>query len=222
MGSKITIVIGTLSLLLSACQVGQEQGSHFELTGESTLTEEQKKEVVAKIGDVEITLADFEKRLNQQSTFARSRQRSSPQKKLEFLDSMVRFELLALEALRRGYDQDPQVKLAQKQAMVSRFTAEEVSKLVQMKDISEEEIQSYYDRNRAEFGRPAQNRAAHIQVADEERAKHFFQEIKSAIDADPARARKIFGGFVADNTVDTHTKARQGDLGFLESPAFLQ
>ena len=55
---------------------------------------------------------------------------------------MVRFELLALEALRRGYDQDPQVKLAQKQAMVSRFTAEEVSKLVQMKDISEEEIQT--------------------------------------------------------------------------------
>ena len=48
MGSKITIVIGTLSLLMSACQVGQEQGSHFELTGESTLTEEQKKEVVAR------------------------------------------------------------------------------------------------------------------------------------------------------------------------------
>ena len=94
--------------------------------------------------------------------------------------------------------------------MVSRFTAEEVSKLVQMKDISEEEIQSYYDRNRAEFGRPAQNRAAHIQVADEERARTLLSEIKSAIDADPARARKIFGGF---SSVDTHTKAR---LGFLE------
>jgi len=211
------ILIGVLSSLIAACQVGQEQGSNFELTGESTLSEQQKKEVVAKIGDVEITLAEFEKRLNQQSTFARNQYRSAQQKQT-FLETMVRFELLANEALRRGYDQDPQVKLAQKQAMVSRFTAEEVSKLVEMKDITDQDIQGYYDRNTTEFSRPAQARAAHILLKDQVTAQTVLKTIRAEIQKDPARARKVFARFVTEHSTESAAQSKHGDLGFFGEP----
>src|SRR5688572_25940826 len=57
------------------------------------LTEEQGKKVLAKVGDTEITVADFAERLSAQSPYLRSRY-SSPERRREFLDSMVRFELL--------------------------------------------------------------------------------------------------------------------------------
>ena len=59
---------------------------------------------LAKIDDVTITLGELQERINRQSPYIRARYTSLEQKK-EFLDSLVRFEVLAKEAARRGLDQ---------------------------------------------------------------------------------------------------------------------
>ena len=105
------VIITGLAVALIGCSKDTAKGTEYTLAGESSLTEAQKGQIVARIGDRLITLQEFEKRLNQQSSFARARH-NSPSRKQEFLDSMVRFELLAIEAKRKGYDQRPDVQLA--------------------------------------------------------------------------------------------------------------
>ena len=63
---------------------------------------------LAKIDDVTITVGEFQERINRQSPYIRARYTSLEQKK-EFLDSLIRFEVLAKEAYKRGLDKDPEV-----------------------------------------------------------------------------------------------------------------
>lgn len=211
------IIITGLFLGLFGCSKDAAKGTEYTLAGESSLTETQKGQVVARIGDRLITLQEFEKRLNQQSSFARARH-NSPSRKQEFLDSLVRFELLALEAKRKGYDQRPDVVLVQKQAMVRQFTSEELGELVKMSDITEADIQAYYTAHQAEFSRPAQVRASHILFKNSAEATKALQDINAAIAADRPKARDIFAGFVAKLSTDDKTANRRGDLLFFGEP----
>ena len=56
---------------------------------------------LARIDDVTITLGELQERINRQSPYIRARYTSLEQKK-EFLDSLIRLEVLAKEAARRG------------------------------------------------------------------------------------------------------------------------
>jgi hypothetical protein len=62
--------------------------------------------VVAEGLGVRITAADFAARMAEQSPFIRSRY-GTLERKLEFLDTLIRFELLAAEARRRGLERGP-------------------------------------------------------------------------------------------------------------------
>ena len=55
---------------------------------------------LAKVDDVVITVGELQERLNRQSPYIRARYTSLEQKK-EFLDSLIRFEVLAKEAERQ-------------------------------------------------------------------------------------------------------------------------
>jgi peptidyl-prolyl cis-trans isomerase C len=184
---------------------------------ESDLTEDERGRIVARIGDTVITLADFERRLNQQSPFARSRY-SSLQRKKEFLDSLVRFELLAIEAREKGYDQDPDVILARKQAMVRQLTALEVPKLVKLTDITDAEVQTYYDGHLAEFDRPAEVQGAHLLLPDEATAKVVHAQIAALINAQPNKAREAFAKLASTASTDAATKSKGGQLGWFGEP----
>jgi peptidyl-prolyl cis-trans isomerase C len=209
------------SLLLLACgQTPDNQaakGSEYVLAGESSLTPDQQKHIVAKIGDRLITLQEFESRLNQQSVVARNRH-NSPERKKEFLDSMVRQELLAIEAKRKGYDKDPDVILAQKQAMVKRFTSRELSRMVTMAEVTEKSIAKYYADHPAEFNRAAQVRASHILFKNEAAAKNILVKIIAEIGKNKPRARQIFSRFAETENKDPRTKQLRGDLQFFGEP----
>src|SRR5215207_9631644 len=86
---------------------------------------EELKTPLAKIDDVTITLGEFQERVNRQSPYIRARYTSLEQKK-EFLDSLIRFEVLAKEAFKRGLDRDPEVVRTMKQVMIQKLMREEV------------------------------------------------------------------------------------------------
>jgi hypothetical protein len=76
--------------------------------------------VLARGEGVTITAAEFRSRLAEQSETVRARF-STPENRREFLDNLVKFELLVAEARRQGLDRDPEIQLAMEKLMVVRL-----------------------------------------------------------------------------------------------------
>jgi len=109
---------------------------------------------VARGAGFTITTDEFKARLDEQSPFIRARYSTLDRKK-EFLDNLIRQEVLAVEAERQGLDKDPDVRATLRKIMVQ--------KLVQKKfaldqaappDVPEADLQKYYDDHRGEYVRP--------------------------------------------------------------------
>jgi peptidyl-prolyl cis-trans isomerase C len=179
------------------------------------LTEEQSKQVLAKVGDTTITLGEFADRLSSQSPYLRARYQS-PERRREFLDNMVRFELLALEAKKRGEDKLPDVQRVREQMMVQQMMKELFDdKGVKLSDISDKEIQEYYDKNPTEFHKPEQRRASHILFKDKAKAEAVLKKLQAAPDD-----MELFRKLAEQNNQDAATKDRFGDLRFFsQAPA---
>src|SRR5439155_18138374 len=101
------------------------------------------KGAVATSKDFTITVGEFQKRLNEQSPYIRARYTSMERKK-EFLDNMVRFEVLATEAQRKGYDKDPEVVRTMKQVMIQKLMKDEFDNTVKLEDIKDDECLKFY------------------------------------------------------------------------------
>ncbi len=169
--------------------------------------------VLAKVGDTDITVADVETRLDEQSPFLRARY-GSPEKKKELLDEMVRFEVLAAEAKRRGYDRDPSVLRAEKEAMVSTFLAHEFDSKLSHDPVSDAAVESYYSAHADEFHRKDAVRASEIVVRDRERAGAIASAARASTSA--GADKRAFADLALKNSHDAASRARGGDVGFIE------
>jgi peptidyl-prolyl cis-trans isomerase C len=173
------------------------------------LTKEQASQVLVKVGDTTLTLGDFAERLGGQSPYLRARY-SSPERRREFLENMVRFELLALEAQKRGFDKAGDVDRVRKQMMVQQMMEELFEKKgIQLSDIPDAEIEAYYKENTSEFDKPAQVRASHILIANKAVAEKVLAEaIASAEDM------HAFRKLAEKYNEDAATKSAFGDLRY--------
>nr|HEX4313044.1 peptidyl-prolyl cis-trans isomerase [Kofleriaceae bacterium] len=173
---------------------------------------EELKTVLAKIDDVTITLGDFEERINRQSPYIRARYTSLEQKK-EFLDSLVRFEVLAKEALRRGYDKDPEVVRTMKQVMITKLMREELDNKIQASSVADDEMKKYYDANINDFVKPESVRASAIIIKNRAQADRVLLEAKG----DAGKTNKGFRDLVNKYSQDDETKLRGGDLRYFDA-----
>ena len=168
-----------------------------------------KGNVLAQINDTVITVSDFEERLNNQSPYVRARYASVEQKK-EYLDNLVKFEVLAAEARKQGLDRDPEVVRTMKQVMIQKLLKARFDKLKQ-EDISDADVQRYFDGHPEEFNRPPEIRASLILLADEATAK------KVAADPRTTGIENLgFRQLVGEYSIDQETKERGGDLRFFD------
>lgn len=185
--------------------------------GESTtrvhgLTEEEARQPLVKVGDRTITLGDFANELASKGSFVRTRY-NSPERRREFLDQMIRFELLAQEAERRGYDDLPEVARAKKQMMIRRFLEERFDQNGP-ESIPAEDVRAYYEAHPNEFHTPEQVRASHIQIRDRATAQRVLQQILASPDD-----LRLFRSLVEQHTTDEETRPRFGDLRFFSRPS---
>jgi peptidyl-prolyl cis-trans isomerase C len=170
------------------------------------LTEAQANQVLAKIGDRTITVGEFADRLASQSPYLQARF-ESPERRREFLDNLVRYELLVYEAKRRGYMDDPEVQRARRRVMIQELIEQEVDEPLEDQPISDEEVQAAYEANPTEFDRPEQVRASHIFVTDRTKAQAILKEARGA-------DRPTFSRLAREHSEDLKTKAKSGDLQF--------
>lgn len=204
-----------VALLASACGGGSRARDAGAPSGAGRvhgLTEAERREVLAKVGPREITLGEFADRLAEQSPYLRARY-NSPERRRELLDNMIRFELLAQEAERRGYGREPEVARAESQALVQELLAREIDARISPEDITAEQIRAYYEAHPEEFDQPEQIRASHIRVADRATAERLLAQLKAAPTDD-----MLFTRLVREASNDTATKESGGDLRFFSRP----
>ncbi len=181
---------------------------------DSQLTAEQKAVVLAKIGDRSITLGELEARLQQEPPVVRS-QFASVQKRKDYLQKLVQFEVLVAEAQRRGLDRDPDVVEALKQAMVRRYLQDEVKDDVKPESIPEADLKAYYDNNPGLYHKPEQVEVSHILLATQAEADKIAGELKGASEGNPARLVALWNDYVVRLSLDKATAPYLGSLGLL-------
>ena len=203
-------VIIVLAVSAASCSKKAEEAPVVEEEWpKNGLTEAQANEVLAKVGDRTITVGDFADRLASQSPYLRARF-ESPERRKEFLDNLVRFELLVYEAKRLGYGDEPEIVRARRNAMIQQMVKKEVDEPLEGLEITDEEVQAVYDANPLEFDRPGQVRASDIFIEDRARANELLVRAKKT---DLAGFRKL----AREESEDEKTKANGGDLHFFEA-----
>jgi peptidyl-prolyl cis-trans isomerase C len=168
--------------------------------------------VLARVDDTEITASDLQEVLARyaHTPFVLARY-STPEKKKELLDSLVRYELLAREALRRGYDRDPDVQRIAKKQMVALFEKREINDKLRAEDVLPADVDKYYREHQPEFVRPEEVRVSQILVHDASAAHRIAAEAKAG-HSDP----KSFRALVERYSEDADSKPRAGDLTFFD------
>jgi peptidyl-prolyl cis-trans isomerase C len=120
--------------------------------------------VVAKVGNDSITADEFKKRLDETSPFLRARYNTIERKK-EFLESLVRNELLAQEAERQGLEKSPAVREQVKRAMIQELIKKQLDEKLTGNDIPDSELKGFYDAHIEDFVKAERARVYHILVA---------------------------------------------------------
>src|SRR3569623_1194010 len=166
---------------------------------------------VARIDDTVITVGEVQDRINKQAPFVRARY-SSPEKKKEFVDNLIRIEVMAKEAEKRGYDKDPEVIRVMKQQMISKFLQKDFESKLRVEDVPDADVEKYYKEHPEEFNRAAEVRVSEILVKDKAKADKVAREAAAANRADP----KAFRDLVTKYSEDEDSKSRGGDLTSFE------
>jgi peptidyl-prolyl cis-trans isomerase C len=181
---------------------------------------EKSGPVVAEVGDEKITADELRQRLNETSPFLRARY-STVERKKEFLENMVRNELLAQEAIRQGYDKSPAVREQMKRAMIQELIKHQLDSKLAGTDIADEELKKFYDAHLDDFVKPERARVFHIFLPAKDARERAEAKKKAAAllkDID-AREKKgevnAFQAVATKESRDTLSAPLGGDLRFL-------
>jgi len=156
-----------------------------------------------------ITIGALEDNIAGQNPFMRRRFLTTEARE-KLLRKMTRFELLALEAQRRGYGDNPEVQHAVKQNAVQTYIRTEFDDKITAESIADEEIAAYYTEHEDEFVQPPMRRVSHVQLATREEADALLTTAK---DMDLRAFRQL----AREKSTDERTKLRGGDLRFFDA-----
>jgi peptidyl-prolyl cis-trans isomerase C len=175
--------------------------------------------LVAKIGEKNITLSDFNKILNFYDPERLKVIDKNPQVKEQLLQQMVQALVVSRVAKQNGFDAKPDVK-EQMELLDNSFLANEYLKreVVQKVTVSDNEVKTYYDTHKDEFKTPEMVRARHIlfpfeaSATDESKKKEYEKAVETL--------KKIKGGedfakLASELSGDPGSKPKGGDLGFV-------
>jgi hypothetical protein len=183
--------------------------------GPGNLTREDAAKVLARVGDRTITLGDYAATLERMNEFDRMRYQA-PEKRKELLNEMIDFELLAMEARRRGLDKSPEVEEASRQILRDALLAEARQGLPALGDIPAAEVRAYYEAHRADYREPERRRVSAIILKDKAEAEKLLPEAKKATAFEWGKlALKHLEGPKPPPTTPTELA---GDLGIVSAP----
>ncbi len=175
------------------------------------------KDVVAKWGKKVITKAELDSRIATLPPEYQNRFKNDQQRQ-EFLDGLVQMQILAAEARTQKLDKERAVVL-RLDDMTNSVLAQEYMKreLAKVPQVTDKDIENYYQAHKAEFVNPAQVKAQHILIKVDGKAKP--EEIAAARAKVESIRKEIAAGgdfskLAEKYSDDPGSKTRGGDLGF--------
>ncbi len=172
--------------------------------------------VLAKVGRLEITRNDFDRRLAELPEKVR-KQYSGDGWEKRFLRFMTDEALLYQEAQRRRVDRDPEIGQllisAHRTVLIGALRDRSLAKEAQP---TEQELRTYYERNRDSFKILGTLQARHIQCRDRESAWAAYRAIRSAANPDFEFPRQV-----ATRSVNAESAKQAGDLGVFNRGGFI-
>jgi peptidyl-prolyl cis-trans isomerase C len=199
MANQQAVVVSTLWLVAATLGCGGKR------------SEPSSGGVLAKVGDQVITVADLQKQIDAQPPFARARY-AAPERKKELLDSLVRTEVMAMEARNRGYDRDPELQRMFQQQMINLLVQKDFEAKIKVDDVPDADAEKYFAEHTAEFQRPDEVRVSQVFAKDRAKAQKAAAELKAAPPEDGRKLREL----VAKYSEDEESRQRGGDLGFFD------
>lgn len=165
---------------------------------------------VAKFGSQSITDAELAARFSEMNPHARARFQTVEQRR-DYVEGLVRFELLAQEAVRKNLHNDPEVVEAARRVMVQQLLKKELDE--GNGGITEAQVAAYYQAHTSDYVKPAMTRLAHIAFKKEDRAaaEEVFAQAKALAPLDAAG----FGKLARERSNDERTRELDGDMRFL-------
>ena len=161
-------------------------------------------QTVAEVNGSVITTADFKKEVETLPPYLRP-MAETPEGKKELLDTMIIREIIMQQAQKDGLDKSQAVtdKLEElkKRVVVEAFLKK---KIEDQANISDADLQKFYDQNKDKFNTGDQVRASHILVKSENEAQDILGQIKKGAN---------FEALAKKNSVDS-AGAKGGDLGW--------
>ena len=182
----------------------------------TSLTPEQAKQVLAKVGDETITLGDYAAALEHMDQFDRLRYQSTERRK-ELLDEMITVKLLAKEATLKGYDKDPLAQQELRAILRDSMLAEARKNAPTPADVPEAEVRAWFEAHRAEYKDPERRRLSVIVLRDEATARDALAAAKKIATASQ------WGEIVRAKSIDPQARANvpvdlAGDMGIVSPP----
>jgi peptidyl-prolyl cis-trans isomerase C len=192
--STATAIALCLALLVGCQTKSAQEGNKPRKEGQT----------VAEVNGNVITTADFKKEVETLPPYLRP-MAETPEGKKELLDTMIIREIIMQQAKKDGLDKSQAVtdKLEElkKRVVVEAFLKK---KIEDQANISDADLQKFYDQNKDKFNTGDQVRASHILVKSEKEAQDILGQIKKGAN---------FEALAKKNSVDS-AGAKGGDLGW--------
>jgi hypothetical protein len=185
-----------------------------EAAGKKRPSAEIEKEVVVRVDGEEISLGEFNRRLQEMPEFARARFSTTEQKQ-SYLDSVAQFELMADVAETQGFGERAEVVYALESALADRLVEQVIGQKLSMDDIEDQAIERYYDDHPDEFRTPEGRRVALIRVATRPQAVRLRPQVLEAMDSAEDSAINAFRRQAEQHSTDRVVAKKGGDIGFV-------
>lgn len=170
----------------------------------------KNEEILARIGEDIITINDYKEEF---AMLPSSYRDVAYQNKRNFLDNLINKRLLLQEAKRKHFENSESVrKLFQKvkeEIIIQELIDREISDNL---EVTDSEIEKYYNENQNNYMEGAKIRASHILVDSEVLAKKIQSDLKQGYD---------FAELAKECSLDIPTKERGGDIGYFTKGALL-
>jgi peptidyl-prolyl cis-trans isomerase C len=125
-----------------------------------------------------------------------------------FLDELIRFDLLAAEAARRGYASNAAVKDAVAGTAVGVLNAQLVP--FDPAAVPADEVEHSFEEHKREYIRPGLRRAAQVQLATRAEASALVSEVEG-------KGREVFAHVASERSLEAHSKRQGGELGYFDA-----
>ncbi len=192
---KFKIIMVVLMLVVFGCSKKATSSDSKEVP---------KGKVVIEIGDVKIYEQDIKEEIDNLPEQLKHVVNTKDGKK-EFLESIVKREIIFLEAKKEGVESDPKIlkdiEKIKKRLVVDTFLKKKI--LTDIK-VDEKDLKAFYEKIKKDIAEPEKVHSKHILVKDKKLADELYEKLKK----DPSK----FEDFAREYSVDSSSK-QGGDIG---------